>query len=70
MPSPRITPQSGERFVLVEKANPQAIHGLFYTRERASQHLATQIPIYCTRGYFIDKSLAPESFEVIDRAAA
>jgi len=53
-----------ERFKIVEKNNPLAVHGLFYTRERAETHLRDVIPLYCARGYFMDKTLTPDSFEI------
>ncbi len=50
---------------LVEKKNRHACHGLFISKESAERHLLETIPIYCNRGYFMDKTLTPESFEVI-----
>lgn len=52
-------------FKLVEKANHYAVHALFDSKERAERHLALNIPDYCKRGYFMDKTLTPESFEII-----
>lgn len=51
---------------LVEKANNLAVHGLFDSMERAEDHLKNVIPEYCSRGYFMDKTLTPESFEIIN----
>lgn len=52
-------------YKLVEKSNHLAVHGLFDTLERAEYHLKERIPDYCKRGLFMDKTLKPESFEVI-----
>lgn len=57
-----------ERFAIVEKANRLAVHGLFYTRERAEQFLRDVVPDYCARGLYMDKTLTPDRFEVIDRS--
>jgi hypothetical protein len=55
------------QFKLVEKANPLHLHGLFETRERAERHLEVNIPEYCAKGYFMDKTLTPDSFEIKPR---
>lgn len=55
-----------ERFSIVEKKNHHAVHGLFYTRERAQKHLDENIPQYVARGYFMDKSLKADSFEILE----
>lgn len=54
------------RAKIIEKKNHLAIHGLFDSRESAEKFLKETIPIYCTRGYFMDKTLKPEDFEVAD----
>lgn len=51
---------------LVEKDNHLAVHGLFDSVLRAERHLANNIPEYCKRGYFMDKTLTPDSFEIIE----
>lgn len=52
-------------FKLVEKQNPLACHGLFDSLERAERHLREVIPDYVARGFFMDKTLTAESFEVV-----
>lgn len=52
-------------FKLVEKSNHNALHGLFDTIERAEHHLEVYVPHYCERGYFMDKTLTPDDFEII-----
>ena len=56
-----------ENFALIERNNPNALHGLFYTRERAEYHLAHNVPVYCARGFYMDKSLTPDDFIVVER---
>lgn len=51
---------------IVEKRNHLAVHGLFDTRERAELHLHKNIPVYVERGYFMDKTLKAEDFEIIE----
>lgn len=53
------------RFALVEKANHLAIHGIFDTRARADDFLRITVPTYVARGYYTDKTLTAESFEII-----
>lgn len=50
---------------LVEKSNHLAVHGLFMSQKSAEIHLRDTIPIYCRKGYFMDKTLTPESFEIL-----
>lgn len=52
-------------FKLVEKCNHLAVHGHFGSKESAEQHLKEKIPLYVQRGYFTDKTLTADSFEVI-----
>lgn len=52
-------------FKLVEKKNRLAVHGIFDSLERAERHLAEVIPVYVQRGYFMDKTLTPSSFELV-----
>lgn len=52
-------------FKLVEKANPLAVHGIFDSLDRAERHLRITVPLYVAQGYFMDKSLTADSFEII-----
>lgn len=54
------------KFKIAEKKNPLAIHGLFDSRDRAEHHLKDVIPEYVKRGYFMDKTLTKDSFEIIE----
>lgn len=56
-----------EKFAIVEKKNHLAIHGLFYSKERAEQFIKDTIPTYVGRGYYMDKTLTADCFEVIER---
>lgn len=53
-------------FKVVEKANHLAVHCIAYTKERAERWIAVNAVEYCKKGYFSDKTLTPESFEVIE----
>ena len=55
-----------ERFKLVEKANHLAVHGLFYSKETAEAFLRDTVPEYIRRGYYMDKTLRPCDFEIIE----
>ena len=54
------------RAKLVEKSNPLDVHGYFISRETAEKFLRDTVPDYCRRGYYMDKSLVPESFAIVD----
>jgi hypothetical protein len=53
-------------FRLVERKDHNALHALFDNRERAERHLREVIPDYCERGLFMDKTLRPEDFEILE----
>lgn len=55
------------QYYVVEKKNPLAVHCIADTYERAEHWIDYQTPIYCARGYFMDKTLTPESFEIQER---
>ena len=50
---------------VVEKENHLAVHALFDYMERAQQWLNVNAIEYCRKGYFMDKTLTAESFEII-----
>ncbi len=56
-----------ENFAVVEKKNHLAIHSLFYSREAAEKFVKDIIPEYVKNGYYMDKTLTKDSFEVIER---
>jgi hypothetical protein len=51
-------------FQVVEKNNPLAVHCITHTRERAERWIAVTAPEYCRMGYFMDKTLTPDSFTI------
>lgn len=52
------------QFIVIEKANPLAVHAICNTMERAERWIAVNAVEYCAKGYFIDKTLTPESFTI------
>jgi hypothetical protein len=50
---------------IVEKANHLHLHALCSTRESAQRWIDVNAVEYCRRGYFMDKTLTPESFEIL-----
>ena len=55
-------------YAIVEKKNHLAVHGIFDTLDRAEAFLAGTIPLYVARGFYMDKTLRADSFEVIPYA--
>lgn len=53
------------KYKFVEKKNHLAVHAIFDSQRSAEKHLKEVIPEYCKKGYFTDKTLTPESFEII-----
>ena len=49
---------------IVEKANPLHLHAICDTRESAERWLAVNAVNDCAKGYFMDKSLTPDSFTI------
>jgi hypothetical protein len=54
-------------YVIVEKHNHLAIHAICSTRESAERWLTVAAPTYVQRGYFMDKSLTADSFEILEK---
>ena len=50
---------------VVEKANHLHLHALCCTEEIAQRWISEKAPVYCERGYFMDKTLTPDSFMVL-----
>lgn len=55
------------QYYVVEKKNPLAVHCIADTRERAEHWINNNAPLYCARGYFMNKTLTPESFMIQER---
>ena len=52
------------KYKIVEKKNPLAVHALFDKLQRAERHLNEVIPEYVKRGFFMDKTLTENCFEI------
>jgi hypothetical protein len=50
--------------MVVEKKNHNAVHAHCSTLESANRWIETNAVGYCAKGYFMDKTLTPDSFEV------
>lgn len=53
------------QWIIVEKRNHLRIHGIYDSQERAEWALRVRIPNYVEKGYFMDKTLKANDFEVI-----
>lgn len=51
-------------YKVVEKDNPLHLHALCDSLERAQHWIDVLAPEYCAKGYFMDKTLTPDSFMV------
>lgn len=56
-------------YKIVEKKHPLNIHALCDTLQGAEQWLNVLAPEYCAKGYFMDKSLTPDSFKIVPASA-
>lgn len=52
-------------YKIVEKNNPLAVHCLCDSLERAQHWIDVKAVEYCLNGYFMDKTLTPESFMIV-----
>ena len=52
------------QYKLVEKKDPLALHAIFDSLESAERHLKETVPQYVAMGYFMDKTLTADSFEI------
>jgi len=51
-------------YKVIEKNNPLAVHCICDTLARAEHWIKHTAPEYCSKGYFINKTLNPESFTI------
>lgn len=51
---------------VVEKKDNLAVHGIFYSRESAQNHIDNVLPGYCERKIFMDKTLTPDDFTILE----
>lgn len=49
---------------IIEKANPLHVHAHCSSLESAQRWIAVNAVEYCVKGYFMDKTLTPESFTI------
>lgn len=63
--APRL--ERSRNWVIVEKKDHLAVHGIFMSRESAEKHLKEVVPIYVDKGYYMDKTLTKDCFEVIEK---
>ena len=54
-------------FKIVEKQNPLAVHAVCSTLASAERWIAVNAVEYCAKGFFMDKSLTPNSFTIVSR---
>lgn len=54
-------------FMVIEKNNPLSVHAHCSTRESAQRWIDVNAPVYCAKGYFMDKSLTPDSFTIKEK---
>lgn len=52
------------QYVIVEKKNPLAVHAICDSMQSAQRWLTVNAPEYVAKGYFMDKTLTTDSFEV------
>lgn len=52
------------KWIVIEKANPLAVHVICDTLERAQNWIDTKAPEYARKGYFMDKTLTADSFTI------
>ena len=51
-------------FNVIEKDNPLHIHAICETLASAERWIAVNAQEYCAKGYFMDKTLTPDSFTI------
>lgn len=51
-------------FKVVEKGNHLAVHAHCSTLASAQRWIEVNAPEYCAKGYFMNKALTPDSFEI------
>jgi hypothetical protein len=51
-------------FKIIEKNNPLAVHAICDTYAGAQRWIAINAVEYCRKGYFMDKTLTPDSFTI------
>ena len=52
------------KYIIIEKANPLAVHCICDTLDRAQRWIDVNAPEYVAKGYFMDKTLTADSFTI------
>ena len=52
------------KWIVIEKNNRLAVHGIFDTLARAQLWIDVAAPEYARKGYFMDKTLNSDSFTI------
>lgn len=55
---------SAKKWYVVEKGNELAVHVHCSSKDSAQRWIDEKAPVYCERGYFMDKTLTPDSFTI------
>lgn len=53
-------------YKIIEKNNQLAVHAHCATLESAQRWIAVKAVEYCLKGYFMDKTLTPDSFTIVE----
>jgi hypothetical protein len=56
-------------YAIIEKNNPLALHAICDSLDRAQHWIAVKAVEYCAKGYFMNKSITPDSFTIVERGA-
>jgi hypothetical protein len=54
-------------YTIIEKENPLHVHAHCSSKESAQRWLDNNAVEYCAKGYFMDKTLVPTDFMMIER---
>ena len=52
------------QYKIIEKNNPLAVHVICDSLERAKHWIEVKAPEYVSKGYFMHKTLTPDSFTI------
>jgi hypothetical protein len=52
------------KYLIVEKQNQHAVHAHCDTKEGAERYLKETVPLHVKEGYYVDKTLTADSFEI------
>tara|TARA_R110000868_G_scaffold82690_2_gene233392 strand:- start:1688 stop:1852 length:165 start_codon:yes stop_codon:yes gene_type:complete len=53
------------KYKIVEKSNHLAVHAIFCSLDNAKRWITVNAVEYCAKGYFMDKTLTPDSFMIL-----